>query len=248
MARSILFCSIFPLFLIVGCGVTPPPYVIDVEKLAGVKPAKAEQLLKEMIPTQLINDCRLSPDNDEHSCVVIINCWEVAKGQIPDADAGRINSRTYSIGNGQITAEGEGPDLIFNFDEHLAPNVDTIIARFRENVAPMDALRRLGYDPDKRIKQANWSGWYFITDWHVHRVAVENREGGTESLGLFKQLVFGLLTPCYAQLLSVYQGFSEFRGEMNQQIAGVRSEISDVRTEISKMNQNHIDHLSHQES
>ena len=96
MARSILFCSIFPLFLIVGCGVTPQPYVIDVEKLAGAKPAKAEQLLKEMIPTQLLEDCRMGEQN-EHSCVVIINCWEVAKGQIPDADAGRITSRTYSI-------------------------------------------------------------------------------------------------------------------------------------------------------
>ncbi len=178
MARSILFCSIFPLFLIVGCAVAPPPYVIDVEKLAGAKPAKAEQLLKEMIPTQLINDCRLSPDNDEHSCVVI--CWEVAKGQIPDADAGRINSRTYSIENGQITDEGEKPYIIFNFDEHLAPNVDTIITRFRENVAPMDALRRLGYDVDTRIKKGNWPGWFFLTDFYAHRVMVEDREDGTE--------------------------------------------------------------------
>ena len=179
MARSILFCSIFPLFLIVGCGVTPPPYVIDVEKLAGAKPAKAEQLLKEMIPTQLINDCRMG-EQIEHSCVVIINCWEVAKGQIPDADAGRINSRTYSIENGQITDEGEGPDLIFNFDEHLAPNVDAIFVRFRENVEPMDALRRLGYDVDTRMKRGKWPGWFFLTDFYAHRVMVEDRKGGTE--------------------------------------------------------------------
>ena len=179
MARSILFCSIFPLFLIVGCGVTPPPYVIDVEKLAGAKPAKADRLITEMIPTQLLEDCRMGEQN-EHSCVVIINCWEVAKGQIPDADAGRITSRTYSIGNGQITAEGEGPDLIFNFDEHLAPNVDTILVRFRESVAPMDALRRLGYDVDTRMKRGKWPGWFFLTDFYAHRVMVEDREGGTE--------------------------------------------------------------------
>ena len=158
----------------------PPPYVIDVDKLAGAEPDKADRLIKEMIPTQLLVDCRLSPDNDEHSGIVLYDCWEIAKGRIPGADAGRINSRTYSIGNGQITAEGETPDIILNFDEHLAPNVDEIFVRFRENVSAMDALRRLGYDPDKRIKQANWSGWYFITDWHVHRVAVENREGDTE--------------------------------------------------------------------
>ena len=157
MARSILFCSIFSLFLIVGCDVTPPPYVIDVEKLAGAKPAKADRLITEMIPTQLLEDCRMGEQN-EHSCVVIINCWEVAKGQIPDADAGRITSRNYSIGNGQITAEREGPDLILNFDEHLAPNVDTIFVRFRENVALMDALRRVGYDVDTRMKRGKWPG------------------------------------------------------------------------------------------
>ncbi len=79
-----------------------------------------------------------------------------------------------------MTAEGKKPDIILNFDEHLAANVNMVGVRFIEHVEPMDALRRLGYDPDKRIKQANWKGWYFITDWHVHRVAVENREGGTE--------------------------------------------------------------------
>ena len=127
MARSILFCSIFPLFLIVGCGVTPPPYVIDVEKLAGVKPAKAEHLLKEMIPTQLINDCRLSPDNDEHSCVVIINCWEVAKGQIPDAEDGnyiqigcgfvkvRVNGITTAFWDTPETEIGEGVSVRLSF-------------------------------------------------------------------------------------------------------------------------------------
>ena len=35
---------------------------------------------------------------------------------------------------------------------------------------------------------------------------------------------------------------------MNQQIAGVRTELCDVGAEMSKMNLNHIDHLSHHES
>ena len=37
------------------------------------------------------------------------------------------------------------------------------------------------------------------------------------------------------------QGFTDLRGEMNQR-------LSDMTTEFSKMNQNHIDHLSHHES
>ena len=37
------------------------------------------------------------------------------------------------------------------------------------------------------------------------------------------------------------QGFSDLRGEMNQR-------LSDMTTEISKMNQNHIDHLTRHES
>ena len=41
------------------------------------------------------------------------------------------------------------------------------------------------------------------------------------------------------------QQISDVRTDMNQQIGGVRKEISDVRTELSKLNQNHIDHLTH---
>ena len=44
------------------------------------------------------------------------------------------------------------------------------------------------------------------------------------------------------------QGFSDLRGEMNQRLSDMQGEIKDVRSEISKLNQNHIDHLSHQES
>ena len=134
--------------------------------------AKAEQLLKEMIPTQLINDCRLSPDNDEHR----LGCNLLGSRKRSDPSTRTRAGLTVehnSIENGQITDEGEKPYIIFNFDEHLAPNVDTIITRFRENVAPMDALRRLGYDVDTRIKKGNWPGWFFLTDLYAHRVMVE---------------------------------------------------------------------------
>ena len=38
------------------------------------------------------------------------------------------------------------------------------------------------------------------------------------------------------------------RSEMNQRFSEVHSEIRDVRTELSKLNQNHIDHLIHHQS
>ena len=37
------------------------------------------------------------------------------------------------------------------------------------------------------------------------------------------------------------------RDELKGEIRDVRGEIADVRTELSKMSQNHIDHLSHHE-
>ena len=64
----------------------------------------------------------------------------------------------------------------------------------------------------------------------------------------------------FAELISTMnQQISDVRGEINHQISVVRSEISDVRGEISdvrgeirdlrlemsKLNQNHIDHLTH---
>ena len=40
----------------------------------------------------------------------------------------------------------------------------------------------------------------------------------------------------------------EVRTELKTKIQGVRGEIADVRTELSKLNQNHIDHLTRHES
>ena len=41
------------------------------------------------------------------------------------------------------------------------------------------------------------------------------------------------------------QQITGLRSEMNQRISEVRDEISGVRDEISKLNQNHIEHLTH---
>ena len=173
MVRAILFCGIFPFLFIVGCAAPPVPYVIDVEKLAGRSPAKADQLLKEMVRCKMMQDYRLSAENDEDSCVVLVDCWEVAKGQIPDG--GTVASRVYSIDNGEMTDEGKKPDIILNFSERFGEFVDVVIVRFIKHISPMDALRRLGYDPDKRIKHLRWTdGWYFITDWHLHQVQVDD--------------------------------------------------------------------------
>ncbi len=173
MVRPILFCSIFPLLLVVGCAVKPVPYVIDAEKLAGASPAKADKLLKEMVPCKMIQDCRLSAENDEDAYVALIECWEIAKGQIPDG--GTVESRVYSIENGEMTNEGKKPDIILNFSQLFGEVVDVVIVSFIKHVSPMDALRRLGYDPDKRIKHLRWTdGWYFITDWHMHQVWVDD--------------------------------------------------------------------------
>ena len=40
----------------------------------------------------------------------------------------------------------------------------------------------------------------------------------------------------------------DVRTELKTEIQGVRGEIADVRTELSKLNQNHIDHLTRHDS
>ena len=44
------------------------------------------------------------------------------------------------------------------------------------------------------------------------------------------------------------QGFSDIRSEMNQRFSDMQVEIRDVRLELSKLNQNHIDHLNQHHS
>ena len=50
----------------------------------------------------------------------------------------------------------------------------------------------------------------------------------------------------FAELISIMnQQIADLRSEMNQQMSDVRGEIRDLRLEMSKLNQNHIDHLTH---
>ena len=44
------------------------------------------------------------------------------------------------------------------------------------------------------------------------------------------------------------QGFSDIRSEMNQRLSDMQVEIRDVRLELGKLNQNHIDHLNQHHS
>lgn len=51
----------------------------------------------------------------------------------------------------------------------------------------------------------------------------------------------------FAKVLSeVNQQISDVRSGMNQQIEDIRKEITSVKNESSKLNQNHIEHLTHQ--
>ena len=43
----------------------------------------------------------------------------------------------------------------------------------------------------------------------------------------------------------VNQQIASVRADLNQQVNSLRAEIGDVRTELSKLNQNHIEHLTH---
>ncbi len=53
----------------------------------------------------------------------------------------------------------------------------------------------------------------------------------------------------FADLINTMnQGFSDVRSEMNQRLSDMQVEIRDVRLELSKLNQNHIDHLNRHHS
>ena len=53
----------------------------------------------------------------------------------------------------------------------------------------------------------------------------------------------------FADLINTMnQGFSDIRSEMNQRLSDMQVEIRDVRLELSKLNQNHIDHLNQHHS
>ena len=154
LLRGRTLCLVIGCLMIAGCTTKPPLYVIDVQKLAGAKPDTADQLLKEMVPCKLMHEDR----------------WEEGQGDVEDI-IDKLNNRVYDIENGQIDRWERKPRVILNFDPYYEERVNGLDLHFIEYVDTIDVLRRLGYDPDKRIKHINdTNGWYFITTEWLHQV------------------------------------------------------------------------------
>ena len=140
-------------FFMFGCSAAAPLYVIDVQKLAGATPETANQLLKKMVSCNLMHEDR----------------WEEGQGDVEDI-IGKLDSRVYEIENGQIDRWERKPRVTLNFDPYYEERVNGLDLHFIEYVDSIDVLRRLGYDPDKRIKHINdTNGWYFITTEWLHQ-------------------------------------------------------------------------------
>ena len=156
----------------------PPPYVIDVQKLAGATPETADRFLKEMVPCKLMMECRLVREQDD-PCLEVVSCWEVGKGEAPDISL-RINSRYYDIENGQISQEGTKPKVILKFDGPDQEQVSRVTVGFSEYLDTTDMLRRLGYDIDKQISHhLDPKLSFFYTERYLHEV-VRHTERPTE--------------------------------------------------------------------
>ena len=144
--------------LIGGCAAKSPLYVIDVQKLAGVEPTAADQLIQEMVPCQLKWEHRWE---QEH--------W--LKGEVDVLHIGKLCDRMYEIENGQIDRWQYKPQIHLSFNADYEERVNGLMVDFIEYVDTINALRRLGYDPNKRIKHINLTnGWYFITTEYLHQV------------------------------------------------------------------------------
>ena len=139
---------------IIGCGAAPPLYVIDVQKLAGVEPDTADQLLKAMVPSELKHE----------------NRWQEGQGDVENI-IGKLFMRVYEVNNGQINKWQWKPMIELYFDADYEERVNGVNVAFIEYVSPIDALRRLGYSPKARIKHRYSSdAWYFITREYLHQV------------------------------------------------------------------------------
>ena len=84
-----IFGAVLICFFMLGCSAAAPLYVIDVQKLAGVEPTAADQLLQEMVPCQLKWEHRWE---EEH--------W--LKGEADVLHIGKLYDRMYEIENGQM--------------------------------------------------------------------------------------------------------------------------------------------------
>ena len=152
----------------------PPPYVIDVQKLAGTVPETADQLLKEMVPCKLMLECRMQEEQN-NACVEIISCWEVAKGETPDITR-RLHSRYYDIENGRI---------LLNFDAPDQEQVNEVHVAFGKYLNTTDVLRRLGYDPTKQMTHhLDPKLCFFYTKRYLHEVVRRTEQPTTVTVYL----------------------------------------------------------------
>ena len=152
----------------------PPPYVIDVQKLAGTVPETADQLLKEMVPCKLMLECRMQEEKNNAS-VQLISCWEVAKGETPDTNR-RLHSRYYDIESGRI---------LLNFDAPDQEQVNEVHVAFGEYLDTTDVLRRLGYDPTKQMTHhLDPKLRFFYTKRYLHEVVRRTEQPTTVTVYL----------------------------------------------------------------
>ena len=92
-----------------------------------------------------------------------------------------------------------------------------------------NAIERLEERTDKRFVEVNQQ---------ITGLGLEMNQQITGLRSEMSQQITGLRSEMSQQITGL-------RSEMNQRISEVRDEISGVRDEISKLNQNHIDHLTH---
>ncbi len=145
-------------FFMFGCSVSPPLYVIDVQKLAGAEPKAADQLLQKMVPCELRHEDR----------------WEEGQGDVENI-IGKLHNRMYEIENGQINKWERKPMVKLFFDADYEEQVNGVTIHFIEYVEEIAALHQLGYSPEDRIKHRySPNAWHFITQEYLHQVYLQD--------------------------------------------------------------------------
>ncbi len=158
---AIFFAGVICYFMF-GCAAAPPLYVIDVQKLTGVTPDTADQLLKEMVP------CKLFYEEQ----------WEEGHWIKEEADVfhiGKLQFRMYHIENGHIDTWERKPSVRLFFDPEYEERVNGVNVSFLGYHPPVDALRQLGYSQKTLIEHRYSSdAWYFITREYLHQIYLQD--------------------------------------------------------------------------
>ena len=144
--------------VLVGCSATLPRYVIDVNQLTYTDKATCDQLLKAMVPCQMVYEDR----------------WEEGEGDVEDI-INNVSHRVYELEIGLVDIFQWKPWVKVHFDDE---SVSQIIVHFAEYVPKKKALQRLGYDPNTLIKDPRTPDtWYAFLE-NVHRVHWQELDEG----------------------------------------------------------------------